>query len=271
MNARDVRAFQARWSKYTAYARFGYATARAEPAELYARIVFFFMILGVFSSLWRAVGATGAHVGGSAQTLVWYLAMTEWILLSAPHIQFRIEDDVRRGDVAYQITRPTSYLGGQVALSMGALAARAPVLLVTACVAGWTFGGRTLPRPLPMLHAIAFGAIGSMLVTTFNVVMGLTAFWLGDIAPVYWIWQKLIFVLGGLLLPLQMYPDLLVRIARFTPFPALLTGPASFLLDRPFFDVPTLLVAFVAWAVAAAGVAMFLFRRATRDLQINGG
>src|SRR3569833_355099 len=123
------------WSLFVVFVCFGFVLVCVEPAELYARIVFFFMILGVFSSLWRAVGATGTNVGGNANTLVWYLAMTEWILLSAPHIQFRIEDDVRRGDVAYQITRPTSYLVGQIALSLGALAARAPVLLVTACVA----------------------------------------------------------------------------------------------------------------------------------------
>ena len=271
MSIAEHSSSRAQWSKYAAFARFGYATARAEPAELYARVVFFFMILGVFSSLWRAVAATGANVGGDANTLVWYLAMTEWILLGAPHIQFRIEDDVRRGDVAYQVTRPASYLGGHLALSLGALAARSPVLFVTACVAGWTFGGHALPRVLPMVYVIVFGAAGSILVTAFNVVMGLTAFWLGDIAPVYWIWQKLIFVLGGLLLPLQLYPDLVVRVARFTPFPALLTGPASFLLERPFFDAPTLAFALIGWSIVAVGVAVLLFRRATRDLQVNGG
>ena len=78
-------------------------------------------------------------------------------------------------------------------------------------------------------------------------------------------------MLGGLLLPLQLYPELVVRIARFTPFPALLTGPASFLLDRPFFDMPTLAFALAAWSIAAVGAASLLFRRATRDLQINGG
>jgi ABC-2 type transport system permease protein len=271
MTSAERGALSARVAKYAAFARFGYATARAEPAELYARVLFFFMILGVFSSLWRAVAATGARVGGDANTLVWYLAVTEWILLSAPAIQFRIEDDVRRGDVAYQVTRPASYLGGQVALSLGALAARSPVLLVSACVAGWTFGGHATPKLIPMLFAVGFGAIGSIVVTTFNVALGLTAFWLGDIAPAYWIWQKLIFVLGGLLLPLPLYPDLVVRIARFTPFPALLTGPASFLLERPFFDGPTLVIALVGWSLAAATLASFLYRRATRDLQVNGG
>jgi hypothetical protein len=32
------------------------------------------------------------------------------------------------------------------------------------------------------------------------------SFWLQEVAPVYWVWQKLLFVLGGLMLPLQVYP-----------------------------------------------------------------
>jgi ABC-2 type transport system permease protein len=261
----------AQLSKYAAFARCGYATARAEPGELYARVVFFFVILGVFSALWRAVAFTGANVGGNANTMLWYLAMTEWVLLSAPHIHFRIEDEVRRGDVAYQVTRPASYLGAHFALGLGALAARLPVLLVAACVAGWTFGRGAPGHPMALMYAIGFGVVGSIGVTAYNVVLGLAAFWLGDIAPVYWIWQKLTFVLGGLLLPLPLYPDLVVRIARFTPFPALLTGPASFLLDRPFFDAPTLALALGGWLVVAVAVAAAVFRRAARDLQVNGG
>jgi ABC-2 type transport system permease protein len=258
-------------SKYLAFVRLGYATARAEPAELYARVVFFFVILGVFSSLWRAVAAGGAHLGANASTMVWYIAMTEWVLLSAPQLQFRIEDDVRRGDVAYAITRPASYIGAHFALGVGALAARMPVLLATACVAGWTFGGAPHVRSLSMAYAIGFGAAGSVVVTAYNIVLGLTAFWLGDIAPVYWIWQKLTFVLGGLLLPLPLYPDLVVRLARLTPFPAMLTGPASFLLDRPFFDPRILTLALIGWLIVAALIAAATFRRASRGLHVNGG
>lgn len=260
-------------NKYAAFARLGFAGARAEPAERYARMLFLVMILGVFSSLWRAVAATEgptASFGGDPSTLVWYLAMTEWVLMSVPHVHFRMEDDVRRGDVAYRIARPASYLGGLYAEAAGALAARAPVLLAGACVAAWVFAGPPA-RPMAVARAIGFGIIASLVLVSYNLLLGITAFWLGDIAPVYWIWQKLTFVLGGLLLPLTLYPDVIVRIARHTPFSAMLAGPASFVLDHSFFGARTLALALLGWAVVAAVIGITAFHGIARRLQLNGG
>lgn len=256
--------------KYLAFVRLGFAGAHAEPAELYARVLFLLLILGVFSSLWRAVAASGGHVGGDPKTFVWYLAVTEWVLMSAPHIHFRIEDDVRRGDVAYQIVRPASYLGAQFAEGVGAWCARAPVMLAGACAGAWTFSGAPT-HPWAVVRALGFGCVASLVFTSYNVVLGLTAFWLGDIAPVYWIWQKLTFVLGGLLLPLTLYPDWVIAIARATPFSAVLAGPASFVLDRPMFGGGVLALALVGWASLAGVISTVTFRTITKRLQLNGG
>jgi viologen exporter family transport system permease protein len=256
-------------AKYRAFARVGLAGARAEPGKTYAGIVFLFVILGVFSALWRAVGAGGSG-SGTRETMVWYLAMTEWVLFSAPLLHFDVEADVRRGDVAYQIARPVSYLGSHLARGIGAMVLRAPVLLAAACAAGVVFGGRP-PHPAAIVRIVVIGAAAAVVMSAWYVSIGLLAFWLGDIAPVYWIWQKLTFVLGGLLLPLSFYPDVVVRIATFTPFPALLTGPASFVLGRPLFGTIKLLGLLTLWFVVASVLAVALFRRATRTLQLNGG
>lgn len=256
-------------AKYGAFARVGFAEARAESGELCARVAFLVVILGVFSALWRAVGAGGSGAGDRA-TMVWYLAMTEYILMSAPNLHFDIEVEVRRGDIAYQIARPVSYLGAQVARGLGALAFRAPVLLLTACLTGMVFGGSPA-HPATIAGIVAVGFVASLGMSVWYVSIGLLAFWLGDVAPVYWIWQKFTFVLGGLLLPLSFYPDLVIRIAMVTPFPALLTGPASFVLARPLFGVPTLIGLMVFWSIVACAVAVLLFRHATRTLQVNGG
>jgi ABC-type uncharacterized transport system permease subunit len=66
--------------------------------------------------------------------------------------------------------------------------------------------------------------------TALYLGIGLLAFWLQDVSPVYWVWQKLMFVLGGLMLPLDLYPSVVQRAAEFTPFPVLLAGPASFVV-----------------------------------------
>ncbi|HXT48688.1 MAG TPA: hypothetical protein VN717_08605, partial [Gemmatimonadaceae bacterium] len=153
---------------------------------------------------------------------------------------------------------------------IGALAMRAPVLLVAACATGLAFGGRPA-HPGVITRVVAIGIIAIVVMSIWYAALGLLAFWLGDIAPVYWIWQKLTFVLGGLLLPLSFYPDIVIRIARATPFPALLTGPASFVLARPVFGTLELLAWLVVWLIVASAVALLLFKRATRTLQLNGG
>jgi ABC-2 type transport system permease protein len=85
------------------------------------------------------------------------------------------------------------------------------------------------------------------------------------------VWQKLMFVLGGLMLPLQMYPDVVQRAAALTPFPSVLGGPASFVLDGAGVDAAALAWSLAMWGgVTALGV-WWVFRRAVTALTVNGG
>lgn len=257
-------------NKYMAFAKLGVRQARAEPGELLGRAFFFVVILGVFSAIWRAVAESGAPTGQRPNEMLWYLALTEWVLMSAPLVQFEIEEDIHGGDVAYQIARPVSWLGARLAHGLGAMAVRAPALAVVAAVAAWSVAGAP-DRPAGLAVAVAIGLLAGMIVTLFHVGIGVAAFWLGDVAPAYWIWQKLLFVLGGLLLPLQFYPALFVRIAKLTPFPALLAGPASLATGEPLMPAGVLLATLAFWAIVGWVVVGAAFERAVRRLHVNGG
>jgi len=257
-------------NKYLAFASLGFRQARAEPGELLGRVLFFALILGVFSAVWRAVAESGASVQRDPREMLWYLAITEWVVMSAPTVFLQMEEDIRRGDVAYQIARPASWLGARLAHGLGALAIRAPVMLVVACAAAWMFAGPP-ERPAGLVLAIAFGLVAAVVMTLFHVAIGVVAFWLGDVAPAYWIWQKLLFVLGGLLLPLQFYPELFVTVARLTPFPAFLAGPASLATGEPLMHAGVLALTLAFWGLVGWAVAHAAFRRAVRRLHVNGG
>ncbi len=147
-------------SKYLAFAKLGFRQALAEPGELLGRALFFVLILGVFSSVWRAVAESGAVTGRQPAEMLWYLAVTEWVLMSAPLVQFQMEEDIHRGDVAYQITRPASWLGARLSHGLGALAVRAPLLLVVAFAAAWSVAGPPArPAGLGVAIAIGFGRV----------------------------------------------------------------------------------------------------------------
>jgi ABC-2 type transport system permease protein len=259
-----------RLAKYVAFGRVSAAQGRRDRGDLYGRIAFFAVILGVFSSLWRAVSEAGMPLAADPNALVWYLAVTEWILLSAPPGHIRIQEEIRRGDIVYRLGRPASYLLSEFATGLGLLAVRLPVLGLTAFVCAFAFTGR-IPALGILARVVPFGVAAAALLTALYLGIGLLAFWLQDITPVFWVWQKLMFVLGGLMLPLSFYPHLVERIAALTPFPTLLTGPASFVLGSGAVTPGVLSRSLLVWACVTACALSVLFRRAARTLSVNGG
>jgi ABC-2 type transport system permease protein len=259
------------FAKYAAFSCISARQACREPNELYGRMAFFAVILGVFSSLWRAVAEAGMPVAADPKSLVWYLAATEWILLSAPPVHLEIQDAVRRGDVVYRLGQPVSYVVAEFATALGLLAVRAPFLGLTAFLCAFAFTGWT-PPAASLLAVVPFGLAASALITALHLGIGLLAFWLQDVAPVYWVWQKLMFVLGGLMLPLELYPALVQRAALFTPFPSLLASPASFVLGTSHLVTPGALAAtLVLWSGAIAAALSVVLRLAMSKVTINGG
>jgi ABC-2 type transport system permease protein len=260
----------ARVLKYGAFVRIAAAQARRERGELYGRMVFFATILGVFSSLWRAVAEAGLPIAADPHALVWYLAVTEWILLSAPPIHIGIQETIRRGDVVCQLGRPVSYPGAAFAEGLGVLAVRAPVLGATACgcaffITGW------IPPLGALVRIVPFGLVSAALITALYLWIGLAAFWIDDVSPIYWVVQKLMFVLGGLMLPLELYPDFIRRAAVFTPFPSVLAEPGSFVLPGGSVESAVLARSLAIWGGVTLLAVGGMYRRATRMLTINGG
>ena len=256
--------------KYLAFARVAATLARRERGELYGRMLFFAVILGVFASLWRAIADAGMPIAADPKHLVWYLATTEWIILSAPQVHIEVQESIRRGDVICRLGRPVSYVGSTFAEALGQLAVRAPLLAATAWICAFAFTG-WIPPLASLAWTLPFGFAGAAVITGICLWIGLLAFWLEDVSPVFWIVQKLLFVLGGLMLPIELYPASIRMAAALTPFPTLLAGPGSFVLPHRSTSLGSLTVHVCAWGVATAVAVWWQFRRASATLTINGG
>jgi ABC-2 type transport system permease protein len=260
-----------RVAKYFAVAEAAARRALAERSGVVGRVVFLGVVLFVFSRIWAVLGARGALAHAQQGDLVWYLGVTEWCVLSLPPVYLAIEADVRSGDVACRLVRPISYVGAQLADALGETALRLAVLgpasaLFAFMIAG---GGPSDPRGLAL--ALPLGLLASALAAASLVAIGLSAFWVVDTSPVFWIWQKLLFVLGGLLLPLDLYPDWLRVAARFSPFPAMVFGPGRNALAFAPAEAVVTALELVAWSGVVAALLVWLSSRARARLTVNGG
>ena len=258
--------------KYLAVLLTAFRQRLQERAMLVGRVAFYCIVLMIFSRLWQAVfGAEGATVPDRVWAdYVWYLAMTEWIMLSQPSLHLDIEADVRSGDVAYHMARPISYVGSKLAEGAGDLVLRLPVMGLCGLLFGRWFSGEW-PGGEGLLLAVPVGLLASVFLLLSYAAIGLCAFWLHDVMPAYFIWQKLAFLLGGLMLPLSIYPEWLRTIALHTPFAAALYGPGQLIMHGGGALALRLSCELLGWITLIGLVVFALESRGRRALTLHGG
>jgi viologen exporter family transport system permease protein len=242
--------------------------AAAARVELLARAGLYVVILVVFSRLWRATSALGAP---GPTELLWYLAATEWVLLSIPLVHLDLERDVRQGEVATLLARPVPWLSRRIAEALGQLAVRLAVLGVVGVAAARLLAGSWPSDPRGLLATLVVGVAGGVFGVLAQSAIGLAAVWMTDVAPLFWIWQKSAFFLGGLILPLSLYPAWLRDSAVWTPFAAYLYGPGRLAMGLDLAEAARDVALLLGWTLLALLLLRTVHRRALRVLDVNGG
>jgi ABC-2 type transport system permease protein len=251
-------------NKYVAVALIALRQRTQARAALPMRAVFFALILVIFSRLWEAIVPNPGDY-------VWYLAVADWVTLMQPRLFDSIQRDVRSGDVTCMLGRPISYLGTKLAEACGELIPAFIVLALVGCGLAYLLSGGLPREPVGLLAALVLGLLGSVLWQLISAWIGLCAFWLDDCTPLAWLWQKAAFVLGGMFVPLTLYPEWLRTVAAWLPFSAMIGGPASMVLHFDLTLCGLLAAKLVASIVLAWHGLRFTYGRALRVIELGGG
>lgn len=241
------------------------------PAFLVGNI-FFVVVLFVFFSLWSVIYKDRTLIAGLTLTqTLWYLSFAETIELSKARVYNQIQEEVKEGSIAYALGRPYSYNGFKVARSMGESMVRAVPILALGFAVCSLFTG-VLPGYISMLP---FGIIlicgGILLNTMWGIIIGLLAFWTEEVTPFFWILQKLIFIAGGMFLPIDFFPQWLQGSAKALPFAFSAYWPAITMVNFTFERFWTALGGQIIYISVLGLIAWLIFRTALRKIHVQGG
>jgi ABC-2 type transport system permease protein len=260
--------------KYLAIANTRLMGSLMYERDVLVHSVFMLVALVTFVQLWTTTyDATGQSSieGFSLRDLVWYLVITEIIALSAPRIAHTIDTEVRSGDVAYALARPVNYPLYHLAGFWGETLLRLPLnALVGGAVALVAVG---LP-PTSLAGILATLVLGAGAITLrggIEILVGLSAFWVEDTQPAEWIYNKFVLTLGGLFLPLDLFPGWLASIARGLPFASMAYAPARAFVGFDWPVVGSLLLTQLLWLGLCWLAVRVIFGRAARRLVAHGG
>lgn len=257
--------------KYIAIASVAARQRLLERSAIVGRIAFYCLMLFVFSQLWTAVLSHESIEGIGPENFVWYIAITEWIILSLPMVHTDVEDDLHSGTLVYHLTRPTPYPLAKLAEAFGDTLVRLGILGIVGFALAFAVTGVVVIGPAQLVILIPIGIAAATLKLIFQFTIGLSSFWIHDCRPLHWVFQKAGFVLGGLLVPLEFYPEWLREIALASPFAAMLHGPGRLALGADASTAWPILAKLFVWGCVAVALLFVVYRRARLRVTVGGG
>ncbi len=204
------------------------------PAVLVARIIFLCLMVLVFNQLWLVLKNTdNTVIQIEPSHFLWYLVIAVTLQFSRPEgLHRQIEDDVKTGNIAYQLIRPLHFILICFCHSFGTFLVRIPILLFVGGCLIYSITGYTPPTHISNLPII-FGLmlVSACFVSLCTVFIGLSTMFIYDSLPLFWLFQKCEYVLGGVFFPIIFYPEFLYKICLATPFGWSIYGVAHLIYD----------------------------------------
>jgi len=254
-----------------AHARLGWRRTAANPLGLVGSVLLYWLILAIFWGLWNATPLHELGTGGlTEERLFAYLAVTEWIAFAVGLPYREVEAEIQDGTIDMRLARPIPYGLTTLAVWIGEVGCRFVVLGI-AGIAALVYATGAIALSLPAAAVLILSAgLAMLLVLLWHLQIGFAAAWLGVSAPTFWIWQKCLFVFGGLIMPLTIYPASLGAIARASPFAAMLFAPGSLMLDGGTNGAGATIALQLAWLAASGLAAVAVERGALRRFLEHG-
>lgn len=259
--------------KYGAILRITFKNQTAYIWDLVIRSLFLLIILYVFVQLWTVTyKGVGAKViaGYRFDEIIWYLIFSESIVMALPRTNVTVEDEVKSGGVAYLLSKPMHYLMYHYAGYMGEFIVRFAVNLLM----GGTLGMLLFGPP-----NFGLGWAGFVLATAGGVTvnfmlrmsLSLCAFWVEETQGLAFVYDKLVFTLGGMMLPLELFPDLLRKASQWLPFQTIVYFPVKTAIHFDAGRLAEMVGLQLAWTILLGAMLLGIYRRGVRKLNVNGG
>lgn len=266
-----------RWlgiGKYVAVLQVSVANNLTYMMEVFFRALMLIAIVFILSQLWKttyAIHNSKTLSGFSISDMVWYLCAAEAIAMSLPPVTRRIDEEVRSGQLAYLLNRPCSYVLYNFAHYLGERIVRFSINCIVATGLALLVVG---PPHFTWMGIVAwplmvFLAFGIEFVCYFAI--GLLAFWAEETQSFAFLYSRITLVLGGVLAPLEIFPQPLRSIAQALPFSTILYVPARTLVHFEWNRFGWSLVQQGITLIVGSGLLLGLYAIAMRRVNINGG
>lgn len=244
-------------------------------ANLLLGFIGYAIMLFILLNMWKYLYSDPNEIinGYSLNQMVWYVIITEiiWSGLGGRKLSKKIAEDVKSGNIAYNISKPYSYIGYVLSNHLADVIVKGTIYFILGMILGFIFLGTFPEITLLNLVFVLLSCLLSNIISIFLITfIGLFSFFVEDSSPFYWIYSKIILVLGTIF-PIEYFPVFLRGILKFSPVYVVSYGPAKLFVDFSWNNLISILIAQVIYIVISYLLCSFIYKKGVRRLNVNGG
>lgn len=243
--------------------------------DLLSKNIFFIFIMFIYLMLWKNIYAQKgiATIGGlTLNGMIWYLIFTELVTLSRTDLHTQVNDDVKTGNIAYLLNKPYNYVLYCFSYFIGEIGIRLLSNSFIGLAVGFIYAGTIENLSFIYLPFIILSLLIGCAINFFiYLCLALTSFWVEENSAFFWIYSKLIFTLGGMLIPIDLFPKWLQSLSHYLPFAYVTYVPARLAVDFSFMSFLRQFPVQLLYLAIFFALAMSLYGKGVKDLNVNGG
>lgn len=245
----------------------------ASPSNFIARLLIHALRISVFGIIYTYVfnsSGKSAIDGFSAVNAVWSLALVQIIYQCSRNTFTQIKDEILSGQIETKLNKPYSFIVFSFLDALG----QAPVKFLGFSIVTIgvliTFFGIPNFSSIQLLGIVPLFILGLILHTLNQQLIALSAFWIENPDPVFWITSKLAWIVNGTFVPLAILPIAFRTISDIFPL------SAPFFMGRIFeintiYDLGKYLLIQIIWIAIVMLLIRFAYRKGITKVSINGG
>ena len=243
--------------------------------NIFVGFIGYFIMLFILFNLYRYLYSDPNEVinGYSMNQMVWYVIITEilWSVLGGRKLCRKISEDVKGGNIAYNINKPYSYIGYVISSHLGHVFIKAIAYIVLAITMGFVFLG-SFPslNIIQILLVLLTGILATIINTLLITCIGLLSFKIEDSSPIHWLYSKFILILGTIF-PIEYFPKVVQPILNYSPIYVVSYGPAKLFVDFNYSTFKSVIIAQLIYLVISYLLATLMYKKGVKKLNVNGG
>lgn len=235
----------------------------------------FCVLMLIFYNLWGYLYADSTQLinGYTMSQMIWYVIITEilWMSLGGRKLCKKIADDVRGGNIAYNINKPYNYVLYSVFSHLGNVTIKFVLLAIIGSFIGVVFlNGLPDISVLGILLVFITMLLATLISTLLIAFIGLISFYIEDANPLYWVYSKFILVLGTIF-PIEYFPASLQPIISYSPIYVVSYGPAKLFVNFSFSLWCRVIGAQIIYLGLTYLLCSLLYKKGVKKLNVNGG